>query len=394
MLAPLPPLEAYRRDTGRRLGLLTSDNRATAAWLESTSRLQRAAMVRGEERERLIAAFLAQQHVVAFPSVRLSHETLVAAVVPLATAMEDAAYFRLAHTILSLLLVLIPEDDALSRGRILFHVARIARQIGENEAALSYFRMTEHLGREHKLPELLGRAWQGLGIMAQLRGDFPEARRLLGAILELEGALKESVSVAHHGLMVAAATASDYDDAAVHAWKAYEGADSPLQQTQMLVSLAQLLLVAGHAKPALRGFAAALARNPLPRLALPALGGAACAAAQALHGVPRRSLVRTLVCRVHTLVKSLDDGSSLPYQSASAFVEASEALTAIGENASAERAKELAMQLASAHGFHELTFRLENPPTRNAPTVLAPRAAAVVEAVEALEGAELIGATG
>jgi tetratricopeptide (TPR) repeat protein len=393
MLAPLPPLEAFRRDAGRKIGGMPSDAKA-AAWLESTMRLQRAAMVRGEERERLIIGFLAQHNVVAFPSARMSPHTLLAAVMPLAAAMEDAAFFRLSHSMLSLLLVLIPTEEILARGRILLKVARIARQVGEHDAALAYFRSTEELGHRHNFPELTAGAWTGLGILAELRGDFPEARRLLGAVLELEGALPESVSVAHHGLMVAAATALDYDTAAVHAWKAYEGASTPIQQTEMLVSLAQLLLVAGHSKPALRGFAAALARDPLPRLALPALGGAACAASQALRGVPRRTLVRRLVYRVHALVKSLGDGSSLPYQSAVAFVEASEALTAIGEAASAERTRELATALAASHGFHELTFRLENPPARSEPTVLAPKAAAVVEAVESLEGAELIGATG
>ena len=48
------------------------------------------------------------------------------------------------------------------------------------------------------------------------------------------------------------------------------------------MNLAQLLLEAGHARAALRGFAAALARKPILRFELPILGGAACAAAAGL----------------------------------------------------------------------------------------------------------------
>ena len=59
---------------------------------------------------------------------------------------SGSAFFRLSHSMLSLLLVLIPSEEALARGRILLRVARIARQVGEQDAALAYFRSTEELG--------------------------------------------------------------------------------------------------------------------------------------------------------------------------------------------------------------------------------------------------------
>ena len=61
MLAPLPSVEAYRRDAVSIEDGAGLDDAITAAWLESATRLERAAMTRGSERERLLSGLLAQQ---------------------------------------------------------------------------------------------------------------------------------------------------------------------------------------------------------------------------------------------------------------------------------------------------------------------------------------------
>ena len=75
-----------------------------------------------------------------------------------------------------------------------------------------------------------------------------------------------------------------------------------LIRCQLAQSLAQLLLDDGYPRAALRGFAAALARKPIPRYELAILGGAACAAAAALPCVAARTLVRNFSERVDALV--------------------------------------------------------------------------------------------
>src|SRR5262249_6040381 len=160
---------------------------------------------------------------------------------------------------------------------------------------------------------LVGRAWVGQGLLAHTRGDFPETRRRFQAVIELRGAADDSIALAHHQLMVAAATAKDYDTAAMHAWKAFQGARTNKQEAEALQNLAQLLLEAGHARAALRGFAAALARNPIPRIALPTLSGAACAAAVTVPLAAARTLIRNFADRVEQLVTSLGDGKALPW---------------------------------------------------------------------------------
>src|SRR2546423_12034224 len=329
MLAPLPSVEAYRRDAVSIEDGAGLDDAITAAWLESATRLERAAMTRGSERERLLSGLLAQHGVVTFPASQISTTAVVSAVMSMASDMEDQALFRMAHSVLSTLLIILPESEHLLRGRVIAQQGRLARHLGDLGAASRYYEEVDRLGAEQSLAELKGRAWVGLGILAQFRGDFPEARRRFSSVLELDGVAVDSVAVAHQQLMVAAATAKDYDTAASHAWQAFKGASTPVHETEALLNLAQLLLVAGHARAALRGFAAALARNPIYRLALPSLGGAACAAAAALPHPAARALVRNFSERVDAVVTALRNVKSMPFPSALALTAIKQDLSAI-----------------------------------------------------------------
>src|SRR5262249_19350148 len=153
------------------------------------------------DRERMLTGFLAQHGVVPFPSTGVSAETLASAVIALAGELEDNAYFRLAHCVLTSLLLLMPKGDIPLRGRIVAQQGRIARHLGEFAAAARYYQAVEALGQEHALPDLVGRAWVGQGLLAHTRGDFPETRRRFQAVIELRGAADDSIALAHHQLM-------------------------------------------------------------------------------------------------------------------------------------------------------------------------------------------------
>jgi tetratricopeptide (TPR) repeat protein len=391
MLAPLPSVEAFRRDAISIDGVELDDALA-AAWLESATRLERAAMTRGEERERLLSGLLARHDVVVFPDSPVASSAVFSTVATIAGEMEDQACFRTAHSVLSTLLIVLPESEIALRGRIIATQGRLSRQLGQAAAAVRYYEEVERLGAEHELPELTGRAWVGLGILARHRGAFPEARRRCLDVVELAGASSESIAVAHHELLIIAAGAGDYDTAAKHGWEAFRGATTSAQETEALLNLAQLLLDAGQARAALRGFAAALARRPLLRLELPILGGAACAAAAALPSAAARAIVRNFAERVDDLARGLRNGKALPHPVALAMVEVAEALTIIGDDERASRLAEQAGELASAHGYHQLTYRLENPVLVPAPKPLAPATQEIIAAVDELEGAELVAA--
>ena len=389
MLAPLPSVEAFRRDAVSP-DSIDLDDGLIASWLESATHLERAAMTSGPARERLLLDILASHDVVAFPDAPVSYMAVFSAITDLAVDMEDQTCFRLAHSVLATLLLILPESEVALRGRVIAQQARLARLLGEREAAARYYEQVQLLGEEHALPDLIGRASFGFGLLAQHRGDYPEARRRFNAVIALDGAAKESVRHAHHHMMIAAASAGDYDTAAEHGWKAFQGASSGRQETEALLNLAQLLLEAGHARAALRGFAAALARKPILRLELPILGGAACAAAAALPRAAARALVRNFADRTQFIVKSLRNGDALPHPCASALVEMSEALTVVGENEDSHELADQADRLASAHGFHQLTYRLENPVMVAEPAPIAPSTQAIIAAVDELEGAELV----
>ena len=186
MLAPLPSVEAFRRDAvsdGVEL-----DDGVAAGWLESATRLERAAMTRGTERDRLLAGFLAQHGVVTFPASGVSTDALTSAATEIANEIEDQAFFRLAHSLLSTLLLIVPESAHLYRGRIIAHLARLARHLGDIVSSIQYYEQVSQLGSDYGLPELTGRALAGLGVLAHLRGDFPTARRHFHSVVDLDGA--------------------------------------------------------------------------------------------------------------------------------------------------------------------------------------------------------------
>jgi hypothetical protein len=149
MLAPLSSLEAYRRDAAGTDGVGPDDSTA-ASWLEAASRIEHAAMVKGAERERLLASFLVQRGVVPFQATPVAVEAVVAAVVSIVRSMEDSAYFRLAYTLLSSVSLVIPTDSVLTLGQIIAHQGRIARLLGESETARELYLSIEQLGNEHR----------------------------------------------------------------------------------------------------------------------------------------------------------------------------------------------------------------------------------------------------
>ena len=99
MLAPLPSVEAFRRDAVSP-DSIDLDDGIIASWLESATRLERAAMTSGPARERLLSGLLARHDVVAFPDAPLSHTAVFSTITDLAAEMEDQTCFRLSHSVL------------------------------------------------------------------------------------------------------------------------------------------------------------------------------------------------------------------------------------------------------------------------------------------------------
>jgi tetratricopeptide (TPR) repeat protein len=291
-------------------------------------------------------------------------------------------------------LMLLPADDALGRGRVVAQQARIARQLGEHAVAKERYEAAEAASQDcltdaSAAGELRARAWVGYGLLAHFRGNIPEARTWFRKVLEAPGSPREQQQVAHTQLMIAAASARDFDGAAVHAWAAYEAADDELR-SGALANLGQVFLDAGHARIALRVFGALLLRPNVPRNELPILGGAAVAAARGLSFDRAVPLIERFANRIQTLMAT----TQLPFAHVIALADMSDAYSALGAGPAALKMRAQALALSERYGFHEVSHRLREadiapPLTRVATFTVAAPVAEAVQSFEATEEVEL-----
>jgi tetratricopeptide (TPR) repeat protein len=394
VLAPRPPLAAYRDDLARRGHGPFGPSDAT--WLSVATVLGHVVGAPPGERPPLPATLrdVLSGDPVLGPALAAQADEATAAddldavsavVRAVVCHMENDGAWGLAYSTLSILVDVEPRLTVVERGRVLAQLGRIAWKAGALETARDQYRRVEVLGRAARSPELRVRAWVGYSILARLRGNYPEVRKwATRAAEEADRAQLAALgSLAYHSLMVAAGVAGDFNGALIYGWRAFEGATGdPEREASMLLNLSQLLYDAGHAEAALHGFAAALAREPVARIALPALGGVALAGS--VLGDARR------VRAAQTQAERLIANGGMPYESASTLVELSEALAAIGDAAGSADCRTRAREIATRQGYHELTHRLDRPrpalvatPQRGA-HVLHPHATAVARAVTAL----------
>lgn len=387
MLIPLSALAAFRQDLASRPdGATAADSR----WLQVVTLLQSATDVPAPARRGIldVAADLADPDAAApdgtplpFPlTIRATLPPVVELALRAASAMEDAARFQLAYATYDAVLRLIVAELADERARaevqgvVLCLQGRVARQLGDSAVAAQHYRDAERVGRAGRLRGVEARAWVGLGLLAQVRGNHPEARRWFTQVLGVSEAPVESRQVAHQALMVSASAAGDFETAALHGWAAYELAPNEVDSTAALCDLAELLRVAGHPALALRGFCAALTRTPGARVGaarqlLPALGGASLAAAQALRPEPARRLVDSFARQIATLVQE----TQIPFTHGVALADLADAYACIGDAQAAEGYRATARNIARQYSFFELLYRV----TEGAVTVNATPAAVV-----------------
>jgi tetratricopeptide (TPR) repeat protein len=396
MLAPRPPLAAYREDLARH-GAREAFGPSDATWISVATVLSHGVNVAAEERPPLLSTLReivgndpGLRDVLDAPDEPPSNEFELDRVSPIVravvTRMEDDGALNLAYSTLSILVDADLRLSTIERGRVLAQLGRIARYAGALETAREQYRRAEVLGRTARIPELRIRAWVGYSIIARLRGNYPEVRRWASRAVEQaerEG-LTQLASLAHHSLMIVAAVSGDLNGALAYGWRAYRGAiGDRSREASALLHLAQTLLEGGHPAPAVRGFIAALDREPVPRVAFPILGGLAIAAAK----VGNHPLLGETRARMEKLIAS----SPFPYEHAGVLLELTQAMATIGDTVAAHACRARALELAHRHSFHEYVHRLESvrihpvASVAEAPHVLDQTGTEVARAVAALE---------
>jgi tetratricopeptide (TPR) repeat protein len=395
MLAPRPPLVAYREDLARR-GRHDGFGPSDATWLTVAAVLSHAVDVPADSRPPLLATV--RGVVASDPTLRdvlpvsepeRATEFELDGVSPIVRAiverMEDEGALTLAYSMLSILTDADLRLSVLERGRVLAQLARVARKAGAIDTAREHYRRVEVLARASRIPELRVRAWIGYGLVARLRGNYPDVRKWSArAAHEADRAgLSALGSLAYHGLMIAAAKMGNLNAALVYGWRAFQNSiGDAAREAEMLLNISQLLYQAGHPRAALYGFTASLAREPAPRVALPTLGSIALAAAALGDG----DRVRAAWAQSERLIAA----GGTPYESADVLFELSTALAAVGDATAAGECRTRALGIAARQGYHELTHRLEAlevpfPPARaDAAQALDAHASAVARAVASL----------
>jgi hypothetical protein len=300
--------------------------------------------------------------------------------------IEDAGAIHLADALVGAYLLSGDEIDALERGRIAALRGRFAWKRGDHVTAFERYRRVRAIARRIGSAELDVRADVGFAVVARLRGNYPASRRAAGRAVRLGEmyGLTRLAALGHQSLMIAAAVAGDLNTALHHSWLAYgDVRGDVVDEAAHLVDTAQLFFEAGHVELAAAGFAAVLERAIPDRVRLPALGGAALAAAR--HGDV--STVR----RMADAVRGALNDDLLPYASVVGRLDIAEALETIGRHDAAEPFRHEAETVASAHDYHELVYRARHPlamaPAPAAVQTLTPATLKIGAAVRALAGA-------
>ena len=396
MLAPRPPLVAYRDDLARR-GTREPFGTSDATWISMATVLSHGVTVSPEERPPLLATVReiirgdpALRDVLDAVGEQPSNEFELDGVSPIVravvTRMEDDGALNLAYSTLTILADADLRLSTIERGRVLAQLGRVAWRSGALETSREHYRKAEVLGRTAHISELRIRAWIGYSIVARHRGNYPDVRKWGGrAANEAERAdLPLLASLAYHSLMVAAAVAGDLNAALVYGWRVYRGAvGDRSREAGALLHLSQTLLEAGYPETALRGYFATLERKPTARVAFPTLGGLSLAAAR----VGNHTLVHETKARIEELIAN----APYPYGCAGALLELSEALAIIGDSTDASDCRTRALAIARRHAYHEFVHRLEAlrvVPTATratAPHMLDPDGTEVARAVASLE---------
>lgn len=286
-------LDAYRADLSNAGRSEFSEGDAT--WLAFGTLLQRAASLPSEQRAAYLqtaAARIAESiegngplrdAIAMLGSNAYPSGALCEAVGLLAGDAEDAGAFALATAMLDFARILVGFGDVRLQGRLLAQQARILRKIGEADLSRDLYDDVGALGHTHGDAELIARSHLGKGVLARVRGNYPEAREEFDAVLGVAGEspeLQELRVHAHHGLLIVSAIAQDFDRALKHGAMAVEGAAREAHRIELRQNLAGICYDVGQYRAALNTYLHVLGAGPPLRTRFGCFGGAAVAASR------------------------------------------------------------------------------------------------------------------
>ena len=240
-----------------------------------------------------------------------------------------------------------------TRGGVLAHQGRALRQLGHMDFARSLYEAAQVVGEESNAPDIVSRAFLGLGILGVSRGNYPQAREEFARALEQADRANDAELIrnSHHGLMNCCLASGDLDSALVHGWNVLRLCISPDSRAEALMNLAEVCRLTGELDAAMRVFAVAMewTSNRSVRLH---------AASSALHvavTLDRLPEARRYAAEITDLLPTVTD----VYTRANLCVEVADSLHRLGEIAAAEEMMLTSTTLASTHSFYEVAHRAD-----------------------------------
>ena len=270
-----------------------------------------------------------------------------------AQLLEQRGAFRLAYSLLAGSRA-VGSLSATDSGRMVLLQGRLARQFGAMESAEDHYLFAEQVGRRVREPDLRIRATLGRGVVAAMRGNYPEARTHFrrGLRAATRWGLTEHVAAGHNALLMAAVSAQDLDGALTHGWYAFTySAMLPDRQAEILINLGEVALLAGHPHATLAACETALTLTTIDRVQLSGFGTGARAASR----LGQRETLDGMASQTLAVIQ----GSRQEFDKACTLLELAEAYAGLGAVDEAAQYVERSMCIAEPRGYFELLHRAE-----------------------------------
>lgn len=278
------------------------------------------------------------------------------------SALEDAGWLEVAEDASRAVLALLPATPARHDVRAA-HVwaarGRMLRVMGRFPEAREAYGRAQSSARRARDTWLDDRCELGFGVLAEQRGNIPEARAHYERVLARQCEGSPLARAARQGLVTAARAGGCYDEAFEHAWYAFQGAGrDPGQRLDALVQLGELCRRVGRTRAALRAADAALLLEPPPRYRIGILG-------TAMRAAEAEGLLSRAEEYADTIETLLPEARFDFYMAADARRDLAwwnlmRHETIGGRSEQTRRFASESLQIAERFGFHEISLELDD----------------------------------
>jgi tetratricopeptide (TPR) repeat protein len=242
---------------------------------------------------------------------------------------------------------------------VLANRGRALRLLGRHAEACRAFEAAQQCARRLGEEWLDYRADMGLAVIHEERGNFPAARERYLRVLSRYDDGSPIAQGARQGLFSVARSTGRYDEAFDHAWHAFREAGRNRElRIEALTHLGELCRRVGRFQAALRACEAALALQP-PARYVAALHGTAMKAAESLR------LFSVADDHAAVIMHLMSESGYHTYALADvwrdlALWHAARDETFGGRSEDARSCAHRAQELAAHHGYHEITFEMDD----------------------------------